>query len=122
VVDLLLTVPEYRQAAGRHAAAGPKIILGNPRRKAGRIFVEMTGGTQGPKDIYPRLKACGVRTILSMHMSEEHFRIVKDADLSVVIAGHIPSDTLGMNLLLDRVTRGKALTVVPCSGFRRILR
>jgi hypothetical protein len=41
-----------------------------------------------------------------------------------VIAGHISSDTLGLNLLLDRVEKasGEKLEVINCSGFRRISR
>ena len=59
-----------------------------------------------------------------MHMSEEHFKKVKDTSLNVVIAGHISSDTLGLNLLLDRLEKKakERLETVDCSGFRRIRR
>lgn len=122
ILDILLAQPEYRQA--RKNFAGPRIILGNPKREAGKILVEMTGGTEGPQLVYDRLYKVGVRTLVSMHLSEEHFKKVKDANLNVVIAGHISSDTLGLNLLLDRVEKEarQILPTVNCSGFIRFRR
>lgn len=122
VVDVLMKEPEYRQAEKQ--SSGPRIILGNPMRKAGKILVEMTGGTEGPRDVFDKLYKAGVRTLVSMHLSEEHFKKVKDANLNVVIAGHISSDTLGLNLLLDRIERqaGETFNTVSCSGFTRIRR
>jgi len=57
-----------------------------------------------------------------MHLSEEHLKKVKDANLNVVIAGHISSDNLGLNLLLDRIEKEEKLDCINCSGFRRIRR
>jgi hypothetical protein len=42
--------------------------------------------------------------------------------IHVVIAGHISSDTLGLNLLLDAMEKRGPLNVVECSGFKRIRR
>lgn len=122
IVDILMEIPEYKEASGN--LAGPRIILGSPHRKAGKISLEMTGGTEGPKDVFDKLYKSGVRTLVSMHLSDEHFKKVKDANLNVVIAGHISSDTLGINLLLDRVENAarEKLQTVSCSGFRRIRR
>ena len=122
VVDMLLKIPEYKEAAGQ--ASGPRIILGSPGRQTGKILVEMTGGTEGPKDIFDKLYKAGIRTIVGMHLSEEHFKKVKDINLNVVIAGHISSDTLGLNLLLDRIEKqaNERLEVISCSGFKRISR
>ena len=84
----------------------------------------MTGGTEGSKDVFDKLYRAGVRTLVSMHLSEEHFKKVKDANLNVVIAGHISSDNLGMNLLLDKVEEyaKQDFEVIACSGFTRIKR
>ncbi len=120
IVDLLLEIPEYKAAA--KDSAGPRIIAGNPRRPVGKVSLEMTGGTEGPKEALDKLYKAGVRTLVCMHLSEEHFKKVKDINLNVVIAGHISSDTLGLNLLLDRLERQakKRFSVTDCSGFRRI--
>jgi len=120
ILDILTGVPEYKGAARDNA--GPRIILGNPKRPVGRIFVEMTGGTEGSKEIYDKMYKVGIRTLVSMHLSEEHFKKVKDANLNVVIAGHVSSDTLGLNLILDRIEKEEKLPTINCSGFRRIRR
>ncbi len=120
VLDILGQIPEYKDAARNFA--GPRIILGNPNRPVGKIFMEMTGGTEGHKDVYDKMRKAGIRTLVSMHLSEEHFKKVKDANLNVVIAGHISSDTLGLNLILDRVEKEEKLETINCSGFRRIRR
>ncbi|MDD2688554.1 MAG: NGG1p interacting factor NIF3 [Candidatus Omnitrophica bacterium] len=122
IVDILMGIDEYKIAD--KGLTGPRIILGSPRRPVGKILVEMTGGTEGSKDVFDKLYKAGVRTLISMHLSEEHFKKVKDANLNVVIAGHISSDTLGLNLLLDNVERaaGQAFQVISCSGFNRVKR
>lgn len=120
VVDILLSIPEYKNA--KNDLAGPKIVLGEPKRTVGKVFVEMTGGTEGSKEVYDKLYKAGIRTLVCMHLSEEHFKKVKDNNLNVVIAGHISSDTLGLNLLLDQIEREEALEVIGCSGFRRVKR
>lgn len=123
VVDILMEVSEYRMAH-EELNNGPKIILGNPKRPVGKILLEMTGGTEGNKEVYDKLYKAGIRTLVSMHLSEEHFRKVTDANLNVVIAGHISSDTLGLNLLLDRIElkAKEKFQVLSCSGFRRVSR
>jgi putative NIF3 family GTP cyclohydrolase 1 type 2 len=120
IVDILMELPEYKGAAAQ--AAGPRILLGNPNRPVGDIFVEMTGGTEGPKEAIDKLYKVGVRTLVSMHLSEEHFKKVKDMNLNVVIAGHISSDSLGINLLLDKVEKEEKLSIIEFSGFRRFTR
>ncbi|MFA4984127.1 MAG: NGG1p interacting factor NIF3 [Candidatus Omnitrophota bacterium] len=120
IVEILSQIPEYKEAARDNA--GPRIICGNPNRPVGKIFVEMTGGTEGHREVYGKLYKLGVRTLVSMHLSEEHFKKVRDADLNVVIAGHISSDTLGLNILLDRLENGIRMEVFNCAGFRRVRR
>ncbi len=122
VMEILKSIPEYREAA--RIGAGPKVLLGAGTRKAGKIFVDMTGGTEGSKEIFQSMASGGVNTIVAMHLSEEHRKEAEKNHLNVVIAGHISSDNLGMNLLLDELGKsaGTALTVYECSGFRRISR
>jgi putative NIF3 family GTP cyclohydrolase 1 type 2 len=120
IPGILLQIPEYKQAAER--LAGPKLILGDPKRPAGSIFVDMTGGTEGSKEVFKKMHKAGVRTLVSMHLSEEHLAKVRDANLNVVIAGHISSDNLGLNLLLDKIEKEEKFNCVSCSGFQRIRR
>jgi len=55
-------------------------------------------------------------------MSEDHRKEAEKHHLHVVIAGHISSDTLGLNLLLDVLEKRAPLSVVDFSGFKRIRR
>ena len=120
IIDLLLNEPEYQIASkGR---VGPKILVGKPNDKAGKIFVDMTGGTEGSKEIFARLSQTGIGTYLCMHIAEDHFSKIKPEYLNVVNAGHIASDNLGMNLLLDKLQNQTNLEMVECSGFRRVKR
>jgi len=120
IIDILLGIPEYKHAVSVNAR--PRQILGKPSDRCGKVFVDMTGGTEGPKNIFPELKKVGVKTVVGMHMSEEHFKKAKKSSLDVVIAGHISSDNLGLNLLLDAIDKKGRLNITPCSGFVRIER
>jgi hypothetical protein len=120
VVDLLMSLPEYRQAANN--GTGPKILLGNGDRRTGRIFVDMTGGTEGSRDIFRSLSSTGVNTLVVMHLSEDHRKEAEKNHLNVIVAGHIASDNLGLNLLFDEVLKGSEVNVLSCSGFQRVSR
>ncbi len=117
---LLKAIPEYSDALKKNA--GPRILIGESAKSAGKVFVDMTGGTEGPKKIFARLSQAGVGTIVAMHLSEEHFKNAKDEHINVVIAGHIASDNLGLNLLLDEFEKKEELKIIPCSGFVRVKR
>ena len=120
LLGLLKEIPEYRRSARRNAA--PKIVNGPEGGKCGRIFVDMTGGTEGSKDIFDKYASAGVSTLVGMHLSEEALEKAKKANLNVVIAGHVSSDTLGLNLLFDEIEKDGPLKFVTVSGFERIRR
>lgn len=120
IIDLLLKEPEYQD--GERHKAGPKILIGKSHDKAGRVFVDMTGGTEGSKEIFARLSQLGIDTLLCMHLSEEHYNRVKSEHIHVVNAGHTASDNLGMNLLLDKLLKKDFIEFIECSGFRRVRR
>lgn len=118
LIEQLRKIPEYKRAARRMAP--PKIVSGSDNARCGRIFVDMTGGTEGSKNIYEKHAVSGVSTIVGMHLSEEALENAKKAHLNVVIAGHISSDTLGLNLLFDEMEKEERLEFVSVSGFERI--
>ena len=120
VVDLLKTIPEYQ--AAMKINAGPMIFAGSREQSCGKIVVtEFTGGTSGSKDIYEKMSQYGIGTVIGMHMSEEHRKEAEKYHINVVIAGHIASDSLGMNLFLDELEK-QGIEVVPLSGLIRIKR
>ncbi len=120
VMDLLFAIPEY--ADGARNGLGPKSLNADRKKKAGKVYVDMTGGTEGSNRIFARLSQLGVGTVVGMHFSEEHFREAKKEHVNVVVAGHIPSDSVGMNLLLDRLIEKEDFNIIPCSGFMRYSR
>jgi putative NIF3 family GTP cyclohydrolase 1 type 2 len=120
LINILLSIPEYKKSAKLQAP--PKIFNGSENNKCGKIFVEMTGGTSGSKEIFEKMCNSGISTIVGMHMSEEYLENAKKANLNVVIAGHISSDTLGLNLLFDQIEKEEMFDFLGISGFERIRR
>ena len=118
IVDILKEIPEYKDALNEKA--GPKVFVNSEKRRAGKVFVDMTGGTGGSKNIFEKLSVAGVGTIVGMHIGEDHRKEAEKHHINVVIAGHISSDNLGMNLLLDDILKGVEVTAT--SGFRRFSR
>ncbi len=120
VVSILRTIPEYKE--GMASGAGPFILAGEGKTDAGKILVDMTGGTSGPDRVLPRLSQLGIKTLVGMHCRESAFKVAKHEFLNYVIAGHIASDNLGMNLLFDAIEKRGKLKFIECSGFKRVRR
>ncbi len=118
LMKILKNIPEYKKSAKLQVP--PKIVSGSENSKCGKIFVDMTGGTEGSKEIFEKYANSGVSTLVGMHLSEEHLENAKKAKLNVVIAGHISSDTLGLNLLFDELEKEEKLEFIGISGFERI--
>ena len=120
IIKILMDIPEYQEAS--KMGAGPTIINGSLKNLAGKVFIDMTGGTEGSKEIFKTLSDAGVGTIIGMHFSEDHLKKAKEEKMNMVVAGHISSDTLGLNLLLDKFEKKNMIKVECCSGFFRIKR
>lgn len=118
LMKILKNIPEYKKSA--KSQVPPKIVSGSEDSKCGKIFVDMTGGTEGSKEIFEKYANSGVSTLVGMHLSEEHLENAKKAKLNVVIAGHISSDILGLNLLFDELEKEEKLEFIGISGFERI--
>ncbi len=116
LVKLLKDIPEYAESGSY--GVGPEIILGSKERRAGKVLVDMTGGTSGSEKSYEKLSQAGIGTIVGMHMTDKHRTEAEKHHLNVVIAGHISSDSLGMNLLLDGLEE-QGIEIIPCSGIIR---
>lgn len=119
VIDLLLTIPEYKEA--KKMGFGPKIFSGDLKSKAGKIIVDMTGGTEGAKELMKKFSDSGIGTIVGMHFSEEHKKEAEENLINLVVAGHMSSDSIGMNLILDEVEK-RGVKVESFSGFIRVKR
>ncbi|WP_066640326.1 NGG1p interacting factor NIF3 [Desulfolucanica intricata] len=116
IVKLLKAIPEYKEAVGYNA--GPTIVVGSKDRRSGKILVDMTGGTGGSEDAYAKLAHAGIGTLVVMHISEKHRKEAEKNHINVVIAGHMASDSLGMNLILDELQK-RGIEIIPCAGLIR---
>lgn len=120
VIKILKQIPEYQEAIKLNA--GPRLFAGSEENRTGKIaLTEITGGTEGSPKIYQTMSQAGIGTIIGMHMSEEHKKQAEQAHINSVIAGHISSDSIGMNIFLDELEK-KGIKIVPCSGLIRIKR
>lgn len=120
LIDLLKEVPEYQEAI-KHGA-GPKIFVGAEENRCGKIAVtEITGGTECSPKLYEKIAQAGIGTVVGMHMSEENKKEAEAANINVVIAGHMSTDSVGVNLFLDDLEK-QGIEIVPCSGLIRVSR
>ncbi|MFW9927319.1 MAG: NGG1p interacting factor NIF3 [Candidatus Thorarchaeota archaeon] len=116
LVDILLEIPEYQEA--EKVGGGPEILVGSSSGSVGEKFVFFTGGTSAGPESIPKLARAGVSTIVTMHMPENLKKSCEEEGLYVVIAGHVSSDSIGMNLILDELEKD-GVKSYQCSGFTR---
>src|SRR3990167_6192041 len=120
LINILKDVPEYKMAG--KIGVGPKIFVGLPENRCGKIALsEITGGTEGSPKLYDKMANAGIGTVVGMHISEEHKKEAELAHVNIIIAGHISSDSLGVNLFMDELEK-QGIEIVPCSGFTRVSR
>lgn len=128
VVSLLEDIPEYKMMKKRSTglvilARSANSVEDPYRIRAGQVFVDMTGGTGGSKEMFEKLATnTQVGTFVGMHISDRNLDVAKENHINVIVAGHTASDSLGLNLLLDEVLKGTDIKVIPCSGYDRVER
>jgi len=117
VMNLFYRFYEYKEAA--RFGAGPVIFAGKKEHRTGKICLsEITGGTEGNKEIFKYMAQAGIGTVIGMHMSEPNRKEAEKHHLNVIIAGHVASDSVGVNIFLNALEK-KGIQVVTCSGLIR---
>jgi hypothetical protein len=97
VVDALNEFPEIK-----NALQDPVIRAGSPSSYAGRVCVMFAGVTGGGAQVYKTFFDYGVGTLIMMHMSDDDVKAVQEQNKgNVIIAGHMASDSIGFNRILD---------------------
>lgn len=114
VINVFKGIPEYRN--GIRLKNGPRIILGSGSNRAGKVVVKMAGGTGGAKTLYEAFETAGVGTYIAMHIKEDHIELAKKHHINVIVAGHMPSDSLGMNLMYRELEESGELEIIRFSG------
>jgi putative NIF3 family GTP cyclohydrolase 1 type 2 len=105
--------PEYR---GAHA--GPEAWAGAPGNRLGRWTVAIAGGTNGGFPVFHEYFQAGVNTIFAMHIDEgdlQQLRAATDPGNTLVITGHMSSDSIGINVVI-RGLEERGIDVVRTSG------
>jgi len=119
VIDILMKEKEYQLSA--KIGTGPKMVNpGSEDNRAGKVLVDMTGGTSGPKEMIERIANTQIGTIVMMHIPEDMYKEAVKHNLNIVIAGHIASDAVGLNLLFDQMEGADKLNFLECSGYVRV--
>jgi putative NIF3 family GTP cyclohydrolase 1 type 2 len=120
VVEMLKEIPEYQKAM--EYGQGPTLFSGSEENRCGKIAVsEITGGTEGSAKMYKYLSEAGIGTVIGMHQSEDHKKEAEENHVNIIIAGHISSDNIGMNLFLDELEK-RGIKIITCSGITRVKR
>lgn len=120
IIKLLKALPEYRDAAVNSAVV-PTVVVGSKKNRAGKVLVMMAGGTSGSEQIYEKLALAGVGTVLVMHIPENNRKEAEKHHVNVIVAGHMASDSLGMNLFLDELEK-RGVGISTFSGLTRYSR
>jgi hypothetical protein len=108
-----------------HLAASlvqPELWLGSPQNPVGRWVVQMAAGTNGGAPVYRTYYEHGYDTILAMHIDERDLRELEQLQrpgANLVITGHMPSDSIGMNRILGELEQ-LGIEVIAGSGVIRV--
>jgi len=95
VVDALEEIPEYKNSARK-----PVVRVGSKESYAGKVYVLMSGLTIPGAKILKEYFEAGVGTLVMMHIPEKDAKEIKEQAIgNVVVAGHMSSDSLGLNKL-----------------------
>ena len=113
VIDELLTIREYAEAL---EGQQPEVWVGSKDSFAGKIYVEMYGVGAPSLDEYIACSNAGVGTFVVMHATPEVVEgMKKHSKSNIIVAGHMASDSLGFNQILD-AWEAKGIEVVRISG------
>ena len=117
IIDILYAIDEYKISAKRYNP--PKIFNGNNKSKVGKFIVDMTGGASFDSAMISALSNAGVGTIVVMNISDRLLDECKKYYINVVCAGHMASDSLGLNLLFSAIREKtkQDFEILPASGY-----
>jgi len=111
IVKALEGIGEYKNAARK-----PVIRVGEKNSYAGKIYVLMSGLTGPGAGILKQYFEGGVGTLVMMHIPEKDAKELKEHGVgNVIIAGHMSSDSLGMNKIAE-AWRAQGVEVTMMSG------
>lgn len=119
ILEEINKIPEFIEAI--KGKAGPSIVSGSEKSRAGKVVIGFTGGTNPSKELYVEMAKAGVGTIIEMHVPEESILELRKLHINIIDCGHMAADSIGANKFLDEIER-RGVKVIPCSGLIRVRR
>ncbi len=116
LIGELKTIPEMEASLVQ-----PELWLGEAQNPVGRWVVQMAAGINGGAPVFRTYYEHGIDTILAMHIDERDLRELEQLQrpqANLVITGHMPSDAIGMNRVMDAL-ESQGLEVIAGSGVIR---
>jgi len=99
VVFALKEFPEFKKAVTQI-----KIRIGKPKNPAGKVVVSFGAGTNGGYEVAKTYFKHGVGTVLYAHINPADLEKLRAENMgNLIIAGHIASDSLGINPLIHEL-------------------
>ncbi len=121
LVDLFREIPESKDSSRK--GVPPKVLVGDRDGSLGdRIYYCLTGGWNPSTAGFQKLADAGVGTVVMVLAGEDHKKIARENQMSIVRFPHYATDSLGLNLLLDDMIEESPMEIVQCSNFVRVSR
>lgn len=99
LMEAIMTIREYAQAP---EGQRPQIWVGSEQSYAGKVNVAFAGGLGEELDECKALIDAGVGTFVCMAMDAPLIKALQeDNRCNVIACGHMASDSIGMNMILD---------------------
>jgi hypothetical protein len=98
--------------------AQPEAWVGSTSNRLGRWTVAIAGGINGGFPVFNEYFRVGVDTIFAMHIDEgelQRLRAVVDENDTLIITGHMTSDSIGINMVIRELEQ-RGIEVVRTSG------
>lgn len=100
------------------------LVPDDPTRPAGKVAIMHAGGTNGGAAVAECLfDHADVGTVVYIHLSGDDAsrlaaRTNGGSQGSVIVAGHLPCDAIGMNILIDAIENVHDITIHAAGGIR----
>ncbi|MEK6794918.1 MAG: NGG1p interacting factor NIF3 [Spirochaetota bacterium] len=122
ILEILGELPEYQASVKDNNA--PNLFNGSEKNRAGKVYFHMTGGTSGSEEEMDQLARAGIGTLVVMHIPDKHRERCEKSYINIVCAGHMGSDSLGLNLLFSRIMQAtkSQFDIVATSGYYYVKR
>lgn len=99
ILDHLMTIREYEEAP---EGQRPAIWVGQPDSYAGKVLVDFAGGLGAELDEIKAYIDAGIGTFVFMHIDAASVKALQeDNRCNVLVMGHMASDSIGFNQILD---------------------